>query len=146
MPSNFVRPSTGLTFSVILIFKNEARTLEKTIQFVSRQDYPKKLVEIICIDDGSTDESFHIAKKYSTKHTKLKGNRGISYSRNVGIQKASGDILLFIDAHMYLENSNTLSVLNNYFLDNPNIAGVCGTYKSLGKSDKNYISPSWNNN
>ena len=86
--------------------------------------------EIIVIDDGSTDKTSTIINQYKNNrkiivktHSK---NMGLSQARNTGINSASGDILVFIDSDMELEN-NWLNKAIRIFNDK-NIIGVMGQY------------------
>lgn len=135
-----VKSSTNQNrFSIILIFKNEERGLRETLNRIFLMDYPKNLVEVICINDGSTDDSASIAKQYNTHLINLKKNHGISFARNLGIKHSKGNIIILLDAHMYIKDNNFLQVLDSYFQKNADIAAVCGSYGSLTDKDKNYI-------
>jgi glycosyltransferase involved in cell wall biosynthesis len=77
-------------------------------------DYPKDKYEIIVVDDGSTDHSAGIAKKYPVRLIRLKANRGRIIARNVGAQAAKNEILMFNDARVVpekkiLERANMLT-------------------------------------
>lgn len=90
--------------SVVLCFFNEELFLEEAIQSVLHQTYDHW--ELLLVDDGSTDESSGIAKDYATafgdKITYLQHpyhqNKGLSASRNLGIKKATGAYVAFLDA------------------------------------------------
>jgi glycosyltransferase involved in cell wall biosynthesis len=90
--------------SVIIIFLNEQRFLSEAIESVLAQTFSNW--ELLLVDDGSTDASTGIARRYSERdaervrylehpsHT----NRGMSASRNLGIQQARGDYVALLDA------------------------------------------------
>jgi glycosyltransferase involved in cell wall biosynthesis len=90
--------------SVIIPFYNEERFLEDTIKSVLQQTYPHW--EIILIDDGSSDGSTALAKRYAADHpgniiyTEHEGhvNKGLSATRNQGISKARGELTALLDA------------------------------------------------
>lgn len=73
-----------------------------------------KEIEIICVDDGSTDNSLRIIDSYAEKDTRVlvltQKSRGVSAARNVGVQAASGEYLYFLDSDDYLE-TDALSYL-----------------------------------
>lgn len=123
--------------SVLIIFYNEEKKIEKTLESVLSMDYPKDLLEIVCVDDGSTDNSASIAGRYPVKLIKQERN-GISSARNNGLKYCTGQYVMFLDAHIYLKNKNTFKIINDYFSKNRNIGGICGTYRSVLKSDKNF--------
>ena len=87
--------------SVVITTKNEAKNIGRCIRSVKKQSYPQELIEIIVVDNNSTDRTVEIAKKY----TELVFNRGPERSaqRNFGmINKSTGDYAMFIDADMIL--------------------------------------------
>lgn len=124
--------------SVLIIFYNEEKILDKTLKRILAMDYPKKLLEIVCVDDGSTDNSPSIARKYNLKLIQQK-NMGRSYSYQKGVENCSGDIVLSLDAHTLLKNKNSFLVLNDYFRRYQKLAGVFGRYTCFDKKDKNFI-------
>lgn len=90
--------------SVIISFLNEQAFLEEAINSVLAQSY--KNWELILVDDGSTDNSTGIASLYADKFSEKimlcehegHANKGLSASRNLGIQKARGILIAFLDA------------------------------------------------
>lgn len=91
--------------SVIIPIYNVERHLEKCLNSIVNQTY--KNLEIILINDGSTDGSGEICKKYAENDSRViyisRENKGVSASRNEGIEKAHGDYFSFIDSDDYLE-------------------------------------------
>lgn len=94
------------SISVIIPAYNIEDLLEKCVTSVASQDYPKELLQIIVVDDGSTDGTSHIAdelaRKYSNVQAIHKENGGSSSARNVGIEAATGDYLGFVDSDDYI--------------------------------------------
>ena len=94
------------SISVIIPAYNIEDLLEKCVTSVASQDYPKELLQIIVVDDGSTDGTPHIAdelaRKYSNVQVIHKENGGSSSARNVGIEAATGDYLGFVDSDDYI--------------------------------------------
>lgn len=90
--------------SVVVPVYNVGRYVEKTIQSLLQQDYAA--FEILLIDDGSTDDSGRICDRYAAKDARVKvthqKNQGVSIARNVGIQKATGAFVSFVDADDYV--------------------------------------------
>ncbi len=90
--------------SIITCFLNVEQYLEEMIESVLQQEYENW--ELLLIDDGSTDNSTSIAKKYVSRYPgKIiyrehngHSNRGASASRNVGIDMATGEFIAFLDA------------------------------------------------
>lgn len=86
--------------SVIIPVYNTGYLLNACLQSIVSQTY--RNLEIIIIDDGSTDNSIKIAKKYAKSDSRINiisnSNHGVSYSRNCGIDHATGEYILFIDS------------------------------------------------
>ena len=81
-----------MKISVVLIAKNEEKKIEKCLTSVTWAD------EIIVIDDGSTDKTLEIAKKYTKKVYTSKSKGYVEAIRNFGLSKATGDYILLLDA------------------------------------------------
>ena len=86
--------------TIIIPIYNREQTLERCLCSVLRQTYSH--LEIIAVDDGSTDHSRVILDKYQKKDSRLrvvrKENSGVSESRNLGLQLARGEYIQFVDA------------------------------------------------
>lgn len=87
--------------SVIITTKNSAKTLENLLKSVKRQTYKK--IEIIIVDNKSTDSTLYISKKYSNKIYQKGSER--SAQRNYGTLKSKGSYFLFLDSDMILEKN-----------------------------------------
>lgn len=89
--------------TVIINVYNEERFIKKCLDSVVNQTY--KNLEILIINDGSTDNTLKICKKYKDKRIKIitTKNLGLSLSRNVGIDNAKGEYLYFVDADDFIE-------------------------------------------
>lgn len=84
--------------SIIIPVRNGAKHLAATLESVSRQSYQK--IEIIVVDDGSIDESYQIAEKFSSNFpvTTLRiAHRGAAAARNEGLRRCQGDLIMFLD-------------------------------------------------
>lgn len=92
--------------SVIIPVYNGEKTLKRCIESVLKQK--DEDIEIIIINDGSTDASDKIVQEYKEKNPKIisyyqKKNTGVADTRNYGIKKAKGKYILFLDADDYLD-------------------------------------------
>ena len=91
--------------SIIIPVYNGEKHLEKALNSALNQSLEN--LEIILIDDGSTDKTSDIITQYAEKDSRIVAlknpqNKGLSYSRNLGIEKAKGEYLFFLDADDYL--------------------------------------------
>ena len=108
--------------SVILLTKNSASTVQKSIESIFQQT--RQPDEVIVIDGNSRDDTLEIVKKYPVKLVTEPG-LGFGYARNLGVKNASGDILFFLDSDCYAEPNWVENALP-HFDDDPEIVGVTG--------------------
>lgn len=91
--------------SVIIPIYNVGTYLRDCLESVINQTYNN--MEIICIDDGSTDDSGKICDEYAKKDSRIrvihKENGGVSSARNTGLKASTGDYVTFIDSDDYVE-------------------------------------------
>lgn len=95
----------NILISVIVPVYNSDKSLRRCVNSVLAQTYPN--IELILVNDGSKDNSADIIDEYVAKDCRIKAihkqNSGVSAARNVGIDVASGDFILFIDSDDYIE-------------------------------------------
>lgn len=94
------------TVSIIMPLYNAESYCAEAIQSVLMQSYVD--FELIIIDDGSTDRSLQIAMGYAERDSRIQiihtENRGVSHARNVGLSKAMGEWVQFIDSDDTIED------------------------------------------
>ncbi|MEM4195248.1 MAG: glycosyltransferase family 2 protein [Candidatus Anstonellales archaeon] len=105
--------------SVIVPAYNEEKNLERCVMSVLNADYPKNKIEIIIVDDGSTDRTYKIAKNLQKEHPEnirvfRKKNSGKADSVNMGIEKASGEIIATLDADSYITPKAIVKMLPHF--------------------------------
>ena len=90
--------------SVIINVYNGERFIAKCLESIINQTY--KNLEILVINDGSTDNTLKICEQYKDERIKIitTENLGLSLSRNVGIENAQGEYLYFVDSDDFVEN------------------------------------------
>ncbi len=101
-------------FSIIIPVYNTERYLAKTLDSVLGQTLTE--IEVICVNDGSGDNSLNILKEYAAKDPRIiiinQENQGAGTARNTGLSKASGEYCLFVDSDDFLE-ANALKTVYN---------------------------------
>lgn len=133
--------------SIIIPVFNAESTLEKCIKSVLEQTY--KNLEIILINDGSTDNSKKICQSFQMKYNIIKffekENKGVSSARNLGIEKSRGGYITFIDSDDYV-SENFIKDLHDAFMLREDIDIThCGTvnvdedFNTISKSKINEI-------
>ena len=101
--------------SVILNVYNGEKFIKRCLDSIINQTF--KNIEIIIVNDKSTDNTLSIIKKYKDKRIKIinnKNNLGLSLSRNIGIDNSTKDLLYFVDVDDYLEK-DALEYLYNLY-------------------------------
>ncbi len=114
-------------FSIIIPAYNKQDVISKTIKSIQEQDYPLDNIQIIVVDDGSTDKTYNIAKSFKGIEVYKKENGGKASALNYGIRKAKGEFIVVLDADTYLGN-NLLKKAASYF-DDENVGIVVPTLK-----------------
>ncbi len=91
-----------MILSFVVPVYNVRDFLKECLQSLINQDWNHKLYEIIVINDGSTDDSLQIAQEIAHQNTNIKiisqANKGLSMTRNRGIEEATGKYIWFIDS------------------------------------------------
>ncbi len=99
--------------SIIVPVYNAEKYLETCLQSLIHQTLES--IEIICINDGSTDRSASIIEQFAEKDKRIKylsqANSGVSRARNVGLEMAQGDFLLFVDSDDYISLTTCQTLL-----------------------------------
>lgn len=136
--------------SVIVPVYNVEEYIDKCLDTLTNQTF--KNYELIIINDGSPDNSESIILDYQKKYPKLikyykKENGGLSSARNYGIEKSTGEYLMFIDSDDYVSNDMVEKLYNKIDKEQSDMV-ICNYYRVTckGKFIKNYnINPGTTN-
>lgn len=113
--------------SVIIPCFNAGKTLQRTLFSVLEQDY--KNLEIIIVNDGSTDNSIDIIKKFSSIDKRIvlidQVNSGVSVARNNGLSVAKGEYIMFLDADDNYTTPFAISKMFKALIENDADMCVC---------------------
>ena len=97
--------SADIKVSLVVPIYNVERYLKKCLDSCTKQTL--KDIEIICVDDGSTDKSYDIVKQYARKDKRIvpitKKNAGYGNSMNIGMDKARGEYIGIVESDDYVE-------------------------------------------
>lgn len=113
--------------------KNCAETISGTIKSIARQDFPHELMEIIFVDDGSKDDTLRIINSYMCKigiKKRIYCNnkwRGLGESRNIVVDNAQGDYIIWVDGDMLL-SKNYVRKMVEYMETHPRVGIAKGIY------------------
>lgn len=112
--------------SVIIPCYNIEQHLPKCIESILIQSFDD--FELILINDGSTDDTKVVCESHAKQDSRIKvfhqENAGVSAARNLGLQHATGDLLIFIDGDDYIKNDYIEQLVNNYVKGNWPICGM----------------------
>ncbi|MBU5485766.1 glycosyltransferase [Clostridium sp. MSJ-11] len=103
-----------MEISIIVPVYNVEKYLKECIDSLLDQDF-KGQYEIVCVNDGSTDNSLEILKEYENINDKIvlvnQKNKGLSGARNAGFKNSKGKYVMFLDSDDYLKNNKVLSLI-----------------------------------
>lgn len=103
-------------FSLIVPIYNVERYVSACLDSCRQQTFSD--IEIICVDDGSTDRSMDIVSLHASVDDRIKlvrkANGGLSSARNAGMREASGDYLMFVDSDDFLEKKACAVLLESF--------------------------------
>lgn len=117
--------------SIIIPCFNAEKTLEKCLKSVVQQSYAN--LEIIIIDDGSTDETSLIYNKFQSNDERIlvlkQQNSGVSKARNTGVKAATGDYICFVDSDDWAELNYCSELYSLLVGENADISIVEASYE-----------------
>jgi len=129
-----VKLSYWPSISIIVPAHNEEKVIERCIGSLLEIDYPKK--EIIVVDDGSSDRTYWLAKKYSAKGVKVIRRRragGKSVALNTGMLLAKGEIIVTCDADSMISRDALKAIVKRF--QDPTVTAVAGNVKVLNRTN-----------
>ncbi|MGA9213447.1 glycosyltransferase family 2 protein [Kaistella sp.] len=117
--------------SLIIPCYNAEQTLEKCLNSVIQQSYNN--LEIIMVDDGSTDGTSKIYKDFQSKDERIKvfkqDNSGVSKARNKGVKTATGKYICFVDSDDWVETNYCSELYHLLVTENADIAIIEASYE-----------------
>jgi GT2 family glycosyltransferase len=108
--------------TVVIPVYNGATTLAGCLEALARSEYQN--VEILVVDDGSTDATRTVAARFPCRVLSLPRNVGAAQAKNLGAQRATGEILFFTDADVHVQPGTLAYVAKD--LADPHVDGVVG--------------------
>lgn len=137
---SYPKPNTNFKITVIIPAYNEESSILETIKHVMKSDYPKNKLEVIVINDGSTDNTSKIVKSILPKYKNLrlinKENSGKARSLNQAIKQAKGELIAIVDSDSFPE-PESLKKLTGFFNDEK--MGAVTSYVGVRNKDKNFF-------
>lgn len=113
--------------SIVIPTYNAAKFMPALLDSIFKQSVED--MEVLIVDDCSTDNTVEIAQKYPVKVIRLEINSGPAKARNIGVKAAKGDIIFFLDADVIVLDG-TLNAVKEHFEKDPSakcVIGICST-------------------
>ncbi len=126
-----MRGENNLLVSVIIPVKNSSITLDACLQSIKRSYYNN--IELIIVDDHSTDNSVEIARKYNCQVIESTDGNGANYARNLGAKLASGNILIFLDSDVVVDRDTIQTIVES--LETDKTDAVVGVYSTQHRNE-----------
>jgi len=124
--------------TVLIDTYNHERFIEEAIVSVLEQDFPAANTEILVVDDGSTDRTPEIIRKFAPRVRLIhKSNGGQASAFNAGIPEAQGDIIAFLDGDDWWAQGKLTAVLEA-FEENPDVGAVGHGYYAVDEAGTVY--------
>ena len=120
---------TKKTISLVVPCHNEESNVLAIYEEIKKNISSEYDLEIIYIDDGSTDKTAQIAKNNQCRLINLDRNKGRAVARNIGAQEASGDVIVFIDSDVLIKKDALLKTVD-YFSQDSRLMAVNGILSS----------------
>lgn len=121
--------------------KNEEKVIAETIANCFRVDYPKEKIEVIAINDGSTDKTGEIMKSMEEKHKNLtvidwKENQGKKHAMAAGFRLAKGEIVIQLDSDSFIDRATFRKIVEPF--QNPEV-GAVSVHTDPKNADRNFL-------
>lgn len=120
------------TISIIVPTYNEKDTIHSCLTSIFKQDYPKEKMEVIVVDNDSTDGTLQIAKKFPVKILFNKAAKNSIVSKRIGFENSKGEFYIWIDSDMEISSSHWLRKMIEPLTENSEIVATLGCFKIKG--------------
>lgn len=120
--------------SIIIPLYNKEKSISSTLHAVLAQSYNN--LEIIVIDDGSTDKSARLVSEFKDDRLNYhyQKNQGVSAARNNGVKKSHGDLIFFLDADDYII-PDCIRILTVPFFKDPDLGICCSSFECTQREE-----------
>lgn len=132
-----------MILSIIIAAYNAAQSITKTLNSILQ--LPEEKIEIIVINDGSSDSTEFILQTFCKQNSNIRyinqKNQGVSVARNIGIQVAQGDYIWFVDADDTIDANNATKLLEKISSHSFDFIWFTNTNIINGKTEKAHNMP-----
>jgi|WetSurMetagenome_2_1015567.scaffolds.fasta_scaffold293736_1 GT2 family glycosyltransferase len=132
--------SAQLSVSIVVVSWNNKKDLQELLDSLAKQNYPK--LEIIVVDNASTDGTLETLKKYpDLKVLALQKNCGLHAGFNYGVSKAKGDVIIGTDQDCIIKDPTVASKVAKAYLQNPKLGVLAFRVRSLFSEEDMWDNP-----
>jgi len=129
-------PRLEVRISVVIPAYNAEETVGRVLRALIEQDYPKELMEVVVVDDGSTDGTYAVACFYAERYPYIRvvrhrSNLGKASALVTGIRRARGDVIVLLDADTVPEK-HSIRRLVAALMSDDGLGAVCGRVVPAG--------------
>jgi hyaluronan synthase len=130
-----------LPISVAISCKNEEGAIRETLECIYRSDYPPELMQVIAVDDGSTDGTWAEMESVQASHPDLElvrfeKNRGKRHGMAAAARRATGDIVIYVDSDSFVRRDAFARIVQGFA--DPEVGAVCG-HGTVANPEENFL-------
>jgi hyaluronan synthase len=123
--------------TVALSCKNEELSIGKTIDCIFEADYPRDRMQVVAVDDGSTDGTWAEMLRAKARHpglelVRFEANRGKRHGMAAAARRATGDVVIYVDSDSFVRRDALARIVQGF--TDPEVAAVCGHAKVANAS------------
>jgi hyaluronan synthase len=127
--------------TVAISCKNEEGAIRETLECIYRSDYPAELMQVIAVDDGSTDGTWAEMQRVRDEHPDLElvrfeTNRGKRHGMAAAARQASGEIVIYVDSDSFVRRDAFARIVQGFA--DPEIGAVCG-HGTVANPGENFL-------
>ena len=119
--------------SIVIPTFNEEKNIQNCLESIFRQQYPKDKLEVLVVDDNSTDRTLEISKRFPVKIL-ISGKKHGEVSKMVGFKVVTGEYYMYLDADIELVGNNWFQKMIRPLEENKDVVGVF-TWEGSRKTD-----------
>ncbi|MBU3907525.1 MAG: glycosyltransferase [Nanoarchaeota archaeon] len=122
------------TISIVMPVFNEEKKIEACLKSIREQDYPQEKIEIVFVDDDSTDKSVETARKYKIKLVR-NGKHDYDIGKSLGIENSKGECIMFLDGDNILTRKDWICRIIEPLLKEKSVIGAGPVWFKYNKND-----------
>lgn len=134
-----------MILSIIIPVYNVEKYVEKCIRSCETQDNPSSEYELICINDGSKDNSLDVVNRVANEFENIRvfsqANAGLSAARNTGMREAKGEYYMFVDSDDWIAENCLAKLIGKLRKERPDALAICAANVINGENNRRQSYP-----